>query len=134
MTPEQAAWVRDNALTPRIIATSGPLHLCACQLGQSTWCHNDKHSKCAHLTNPRWYDRGTFETLLQRADGSGVTWPGFVQVDVWLADRTCVWRCSCGCHAPASVPAPVPAAPPMAAAVADPEAWGDGLLFDLEAV
>jgi len=127
MTPEQAAWVRTNVLPSALAETQGSfLHRCACQKGSSEPCREGRHGDCAHHKHAAYYAQGQAEASLGRSYSPwSVTWPGFIGVDVWLADRVCAWRCPCKCHAAAP--------PPDAPAFTEPAAWSDGALFDLEA-
>jgi hypothetical protein len=124
--PEQAAWVRENALPTRILRGLGAqtdgigdflLHHCACQYGPSQYCGMGKHDRCAHRTQPDFYNQDTPETYLvgRSTKEDGKTIQGGVLMPVWLAGRACRWRCSCPCHQPDT-------------------AQDRGLLFDLEAV
>lgn len=129
MTPDQAAWVRKHVLPRTLVETQGSfLHRCACQKGNSEPCRAGRHGDCAHHKHARYYAQGQAETNFGRSYSPwSVTWPGFISVDVWLADRVCAWRCPCDCH----TAAPSPATPEQV--FTEPEAWNDGALFDLEA-
>lgn len=136
MTPEQAAWVRENVLSRHMRDSFDPR--CACQKGLSAPCRRGDHDQCAHHKHAAYYARGEAETHLQRGSSSwSVCWPGFISVDIWLADRVCAWRCPCAACHPHPAVRPEPTEPavsaPVPAAMPEPHAWADGLLFDLEA-
>lgn len=113
MDAEQAAWVRTHVWTRDMRAqyTASPGHVtrCACQYGPSGWC---AAGRCANCQRP---DPAliAWETVI--CDRTGVTpmhLPGPYEhptpglngprrerlAMVWLADRTCRWRCPCSCH------------------------------------
>lgn len=90
MTPDEAAWVRDNILTAAIRKT--PHTACACQYGPSSDCHHGDHHRCRHGSEPVVMPYA----YITRADG---TVPLDVDTaQVWLASHTCAWRCRCDCH------------------------------------
>lgn len=68
----------------------GQIPACACQWGPTAHCHHGGHGRC------QAHEVVTCETYLTYADGTVVLDSG--PVEVWLADRTCRWVCSCTCH------------------------------------
>lgn len=114
MTPEQAAWVREHAWTKAMARTfqeSPGFYLkCACQRGTTWYCANGKCGRChrAKPGPPDWEDvicdkTGNrplyFATPYQHPTPS-ITGDRRERVaQVWLADRTCRWVCSCPHHA-----------------------------------
>ncbi|AIV35565.1 DUF6248 family natural product biosynthesis protein [Streptomyces sp. CCM_MD2014] len=120
MDPGHGQWVHDHVLPTRVLARAGEartlgdlfLTRCACQYGPSGRCHAGQHDRCAHRSQPDFYDAGFPESYLlsRRTDGGHAP----VLAEVWPAGHACRWRCSCPCHNP------------------DPEAAQDrGLLFDI---
>ncbi|WP_017585499.1 DUF6248 family natural product biosynthesis protein [Nocardiopsis ganjiahuensis] len=63
---------------------------CACQWGPTGHCHHGDHDRC------QAQQVTVSETYLTHADGTVVLDPA--PVEVWLANRTCRWVCSCTCH------------------------------------
>jgi hypothetical protein len=102
---ERAAWIRENAWTPRQRQVHHDVPqaatTCACQAGPTGHCSGTQHGRCTGALMP------TCETYL--CDRSGtvvVSYPGDTKprhargstVRVWLADRVCRYRCPCTCH------------------------------------
>lgn len=97
---------------PRRSGTGHPEQIpqCACQWGPTTYCLHGEHTRCHQPDSP------SAETYLTYADDTLVWAPGLAVhqkaedqgcVFVWLADRTCRWRCSCPCHTETAQAAPV---------------------------
>lgn len=111
MTPEAAAWVRENvwtqAMRKMFNEVPGYYLVCACQ--SSGPCHNSKdpgrHERC-HVGVPLY----RYETIISSLGGTAVLafrqpyryptasatgWHHDTLAMVWLADRVCAWSCSC---------------------------------------
>lgn len=94
MTPEQAAWVREHAWTAEMRANN-PAWRAECLCQRSKPC---RHDRCRADSGP------LHETAI--CDRTGVRLLADAEhTRVWLADRTCRWRCRCRCHIPARRPA-----------------------------
>lgn len=127
MTPDQAAWVRENVWPPVWLRTytelNTPFLHCACQRPPTLPCQAARHGACRvsefpvnetviqnsrlrPATFPEAYanrtpeDRHTFRLMHGRND---LAW-------VWLSGTPCRQRCTCGCHRPAPTATPVVAA------------------------
>lgn len=130
MTPDEAAWVRENAWTGAMRKTfrevPGFYLTCACQ-----W----SNGPCNPSSGPPWHDTchlGTpipdYETIIGTRGGVGVAafaqpyryptasatgWHPSHLAMVWLADRACRWACPCDCGHPRTDIAHAPAKNPM---------------------
>lgn len=99
MDPATAAWIRACVWPPvlRRIYQHNPVaaHTCACQWGATSACRNGIHEQCRPGALP------IAETCLTFANDQVAQLPGAggIEAQVWLADRTCAWRCCCRCHA-----------------------------------
>lgn len=117
MTPDQAAWVRDNAWPAWMRAMNNDypgrgcflFRMCHCQLGTCVPCsHNEpRHDRCLtrqHDGRPLGWDMAMYAWTRGRQpiDGRKVA-------TVTVAGRSCRWTCPCGCW-PKPVPLPEPAA------------------------
>jgi hypothetical protein len=112
MPAEAATWVREHAWTDHLRAHAEACGLdevlmCACQWGTTDECRAGRCGRCPRRDGGRAFA----EDYISRADGYLARWsvsPFVHAVDrptsmeraapVWLADRTCVWRCGCHCH------------------------------------
>lgn len=97
MTPAEAQWVREHALTKRVIASlcgdgTALLGLCACQWGRVFYCTIGQHGKCSDTVRPDFHDRPARETHILRRNGSAIA-----AAPVYLA-VPCRYRCPCDCH------------------------------------
>ncbi len=109
MTPEQAAWVRENVLRGNRPAADLERDLrCRCQWGLSAKCRDGQCDRCvAGVPHPETYVRGldgqiTHFAELPKHEAMTVLGPCFTRAaQVWLADRTCRWLCPCPHHTPA---------------------------------
>jgi hypothetical protein len=95
MDQAAALWVLDNVLTHQ---RGMPYIPCACLHGKCGPCERGdcrrgrKHDQCLNVRRPSAY-YGTSETWLTPS-------PGYAMgPEVWLADRTCRYRCPCTCTA-----------------------------------
>jgi len=99
MTPDQAAWVRDNAWTPRMrrqawrVPGGGASYdaalaaqVCDCMAGVCSMCRAGCHKNCDRKTRPQpewWIQNRPLDYIHPTA--------------VWLADRACRSLCPCSC-------------------------------------
>ena len=114
---ETALWILDNVLPATERAHPGLP--CSCLLGLCGPCgrgecrRGREHDDCLNIRRPAAFYGGPEGHLLNRA--------GFVRGPaVWLADRTCRYRCPCTCwtEPPAN---PLPERPPAVPASSRPE-------------
>lgn len=102
MSEEAAAWVRTYAWTAKMRNTFAdvPGHYlrCGCDGGLTGHCEAGRHGKCsageARATVEGWITTSSC-TVIDPVGGQ-----------VWLADRTCRYRCPCVCHDGEVPPAP----------------------------
>lgn len=112
MPADAAAWVREHAWSDHLrahVAACGLAEVlaCACQWGTTDECRTGRCGQCPRRDGGRAFP----EDHIARLDGYLARWPvsPFVHATdwptslersapVWLADRTCVWRCGCECH------------------------------------
>lgn len=95
-----AVWVRAHVWTQAMRNTLG-IPVCACEYGMTQHCANGDHHRC-HRATPQPFPH-TYIT-----DANGCVPLDTTTAQVWLADRTCTWRCPCPCgHEP---PKPKPKA------------------------
>jgi hypothetical protein len=105
MSEEAAAWVRTYAWTAKMrkMFAEVPGHYlkCGCEGGLTGHCDAGRHQKCsageARVTVEGWITTSS-STVLDSVGGQ-----------VWLADRTCRYRCPCDCHDGKVPPLPAPA-------------------------
>lgn len=108
MDPAAARWVLDVVLTWRKGEPDLP---CSCLFGPCGRCgrgecrRGGQHDVCLNTSRPSAY-YGTEETWMTPRPG----WA--MGVPVWLADRTCRYRCPCPCTTE-PMPNPLPAPPPL---------------------
>lgn len=111
MDQAAALWVLDNVLTHQ---GGMPGTVCACLYGLCGPCSRGEcrrgrtNDSCLNIRRPSAYF-GTSEAWLTPRAGFAMG------PEVWLADRTCRYRCPCTCSSevlPVVVPA-VPAGPPV---------------------
>ncbi|MGC5012579.1 DUF6248 family natural product biosynthesis protein [Streptosporangium sp. DT93] len=108
MTPDQAAWVRENVWPAAMRKAHreqplGTTH-CACQWGGGA-CASGRHDIC-HVGVPlpvcETYVVTRTDQVLGFAEPyrhpsvSATGWHRTRTAQVWLADRVCAWSCSCG--------------------------------------
>ncbi|QBI56870.1 DUF6248 family natural product biosynthesis protein [Streptomonospora litoralis] len=108
MRSNAAAWVRENAWTPRMrrahAALPGLTHTCGCQLGAAGHCAVGNHNQCQGV-----YADPKCETYLTDRDAYVRYWPSpRAPVQVWLAPVACRWLCPCECHRQRPQPAATP--------------------------
>ncbi len=126
MTPEQAAWVRENVWTGSMRKTyrevPGFFQRCACESGRTSWCVEGKHGRCHRATPMPHYETvittkseqvTEFAASFTHPTVSATGWRCERVAMVWLADRVCRWVCPCECHT-----APAGAGPAVFEAVA----------------
>lgn len=114
---DTALWILDNVLTAS--ARSHPGVPCSCLLGLCGPCQRGEcrrgreHDDCLNLQRPSsWY--GIEDTWITDRRGM-VTGPS-----VWLADRTCRYRCPCTCWTEPPTN-PLPERPPARPVPSRPE-------------
>ncbi|MFP3990676.1 hypothetical protein U9R90_25065 [Streptomyces sp. E11-3] len=126
MTPDQAAWVRENVWPTSWLSAyqeiPGTFEHCACQQPPSLPCQAGAHSRCDHDAHP--VRETVVQTSTRRAaqfpephqhrppaghngrrdayNHTGLAW-------VWLAGHPCRELCTCDCHRPDAEPAPASA-------------------------
>ena len=91
MTDDQAAWVREHVLTTTQRIRLDYEHETR-RTGVSVLCGVDAHGEC---------DLDRTRTAPMGWVGNQSGYPIREWIGVWLADRTCPWRCGCACHEPA---------------------------------
>ncbi|KFG07535.1 hypothetical protein [Streptomyces scabiei] len=120
MTPNQAAWVRENVWKPIRLRNHNHIpsttFACACQKPPSVECQRDWHSSCRHDGHP------VNETVIHTSNSRAARLPDPYDHPspvrsgrndlawVWLAGAPCREICTCGCHRPASDPVETPLA------------------------
>jgi Family of unknown function (DUF6248) len=99
MDPAGALWVLDTVLPWR---QGWPKPPCSCLLGKCGACERGRHADCLNVQRPSpWY--ASPEGWI--TDRAGMVLNGGAST-LWLADRTCRYRCPCRC------PTPPPRRPP----------------------
>ncbi|MFM9602714.1 hypothetical protein [Streptomyces turgidiscabies] len=130
MSPDQAAWVRENVWPPLWLRNHNHIpsttFACACQKPPSSKCQLDQHSACRHDGHP------VNETVIATTRGRAARLPEPYEhrppagrhgsriahgvndlAWVWLAGAPCREICNCTCHTPSPATAtPAPVAPP----------------------
>jgi hypothetical protein len=87
MSADVAAWIAEHVLGAKRVANYGPL-TCACQWSPCGHCNAGRCGSCAR-------DRHAFRPMPETwiSDRRGMVLTG--KSEVWLADRTCIYRCPC---------------------------------------
>lgn len=111
MAAADAAWIREHAFTASMRRThkSAPAYYytCACHSGKSGYCEEGTHRRCqpeAQVPGPETWicDRNSMVRGFKEPFAHPtltITGPRrLTEAAGWLADRACVWRCSCDCH------------------------------------
>lgn len=93
-----AVWVREHVWTQAMRTAIG-IPTCACHWGMTQHCLNGNHDRC-HRATPQDFP-ATYIT-----DANGCVPLDTTTAQVWLADRTCAWRCPCSCGHPPPEPKP----------------------------
>jgi hypothetical protein len=101
MDPADALWILDYVLR---WANGWPVTPCWCLLGTCGACATGQHQRCLNTQRPPAWHGSPEGWITDRR--------GFVlNATVWLADRTCRYRCPCACPpspSPATRPVPAP--------------------------
>lgn len=123
MTPEQAAWVRENVWPSLRLRNHNHIpsttFACACQKPPSVECQRGAHGQCRHDGHP--VNEGVITTSRGRAArflephehrtpegrlGRRLAYGPNDLAWVWLAGAPCREICTCFCHRPGAVSIP----------------------------